>query len=182
MSHYVYFPSDIANFFLLEDITREEEWRVFSKILSEESEYIGTYHREHPEDYWREIRLELSRDHTDRDKLVGLFRGVDDSIEKAFPSDDLVSSRIAEEFKALRLYLLFGKEGEKRPFVKMKLRTLLRIFGYKRRTRYFVKEAQEIKEELGIETYLKGNKKCDFGEITINDMFIFRVKSDKKHG
>lgn len=86
-------------------------------------------------------------------------------------------------FKSMRLRILYRND---RGYERMKLRTLLSAYGYKRRSSYIVRYIKDCLLFYHIQTYLRGNVDCDVEEISLDDMLIFRViddsfaKKDKK--
>lgn len=75
-------------------------------------------------------------------------------------------------FKELRLRILYiNRKG----FAKMKLRTLLSEFGYKRRSPNVIGYIYDCFLFYHIETTLKGNVPCSIDTIDIDDMVIFRT-------
>ncbi|MBQ9487156.1 MAG: hypothetical protein IJU91_05065 [Selenomonadaceae bacterium] len=74
-------------------------------------------------------------------------------------------------FKSLRIKLLYI--GEKK-YVRMKLRTLLSVYGYKRRSKEFIFYLKDCLKFYHIQTSLRG-KICDVAEINLDDMITFRV-------
>lgn len=76
-------------------------------------------------------------------------------------------------FKNLRIRILFiSKNG----FVRMKLRTLMAAYGYKRRSREFVRFVKDRLHFYHIQTALLGNNICDVETMdNLDDMITFRV-------
>lgn len=76
-------------------------------------------------------------------------------------------------FKNLRIRILFfSKNG----FVRMKLRTLMAAYGYKRRSREFIRFVKERLNFYHIQTALLGNNVCDVETMeSLDDMITFRV-------
>ncbi len=75
-------------------------------------------------------------------------------------------------FKKMRLQLLFLGSQD---FLRMKLRTLLRAYGYKRRSE---KLLQYLKDSLlfyHIETFVRGRVECSISEIGLDEMITFRI-------
>lgn len=75
-------------------------------------------------------------------------------------------------FKTLRLRILFLDSQD---FVRMKLRTLLHAYGYKRRSsnlNYYLKKCLHF---YHIETFVRGGTECDIETINLDDMITFRV-------
>ena len=75
-------------------------------------------------------------------------------------------------FKMKRLQIIYLN---KQDYVRMKLRTLLKTYGYKRRTQEFLKYFRECMMFYHMQIYLCGNEKCDIGEIGLDDMITIRV-------
>ena len=73
-------------------------------------------------------------------------------------------------FKTLRVKILHI--GEKK-YSRMKLRTLLSEYGYKRRSKEFLSYIKKCLEFYKIQTSLRG-KICDVSEINLDDMITFR--------
>lgn len=75
-------------------------------------------------------------------------------------------------FKMKRLQILY-LEGQ--DYVRMKLRTLLKVYGYKRRTQELLRYFRECLMFYHMQTYLRGREECDIGEIGLDEMIIIRV-------
>lgn len=75
-------------------------------------------------------------------------------------------------FKVLRLRILYINEKR---YVKMKLRSLLREYGYKRRSVSFMQYIRDRLIFYHIQTYLKGGIICNICDINIDETIIFRA-------
>lgn len=75
-------------------------------------------------------------------------------------------------FKLRRLQILY-MDGQ--DYIRMKLRTLLRAFGYVRRTERLLKYLRECLMFYHMQTYLCGKEECDIGEIGLDEMITIRV-------
>lgn len=75
-------------------------------------------------------------------------------------------------FKTLRLRILYF---ENRGYVTMKFRTVLRKYGYKRRSGKILMYFKRCLVFYHIQTYLCNNVECDIEEIDLDDRIIFRV-------
>jgi hypothetical protein len=75
-------------------------------------------------------------------------------------------------FKVLRLRILFVGSQD---YVRMRLRTLLTAYGYKRRTKGLMDYLRECMYFYHIQPYTKGNVECDIREINLDEMITFRV-------
>lgn len=75
-------------------------------------------------------------------------------------------------FKSMRLRILYLN---KRGYERMKLRTLLSAYGYKRRSPSIIRYIKDCLLFYHIQTCLRGNAVCDIEEISLDDMITFRV-------
>ena len=75
-------------------------------------------------------------------------------------------------FMLLRLRILY-LEGKN--YVRMKLRTLLKHYGYKRRSDAIILHIKDCMMFYHIQPYLKGEEECDIRKIDLDDMIMFRI-------
>lgn len=75
-------------------------------------------------------------------------------------------------FKQTRIRILYGYRKD---YVKIKLRTLLKEYGYKRRSQNLILHIQECMEVYGLEATLRGGVPCNVAEVGIDAMLTFRV-------
>jgi len=75
-------------------------------------------------------------------------------------------------FKLIKLQLLYSGIS----YRKIKLKNLLRDFGYKRRTPELVTNINNVLYTLGLRTYLKGYEPCSIADVSIHDMIIIRLE------
>lgn len=80
---------------------------------------------------------------------------------------------IESYFKVIKLRLTYtpGKAD-----CRIKLRTLIGSFGYKRRTAALVDRINRTVNLLGLETFLFARVECDISEVTLDRFIIFRLK------
>jgi hypothetical protein len=78
---------------------------------------------------------------------------------------------IEEYFKIIKLELAYGKGKDYR---KIKLRRLLKVFGYKRRSVQLVDNIRRVLGALKLKTYLRDYVPCDIAKIGIDDMVMIR--------
>lgn len=77
--------------------------------------------------------------------------------------------------KRMRIVILYhGKQN----YVRVKLKTLLRAYGYQRRSAKLMTFLKQGMERYGLVSFLRGNQRCDIEEIRLDDMISFRVKSN----
>lgn len=75
-------------------------------------------------------------------------------------------------FKSLRIKILFlGPQN----YARIKLRTLLKQYGYQRRSQKLLQYISECIHFYHIQPYVRGGVICDIGTISIDEMITFRV-------
>ena len=77
-------------------------------------------------------------------------------------------------FKVIKLRLVYNEECE---FVRIKLRTVLKEFCYKRRSDKLMSEIQLILDTLELDTFLKGYVGCELKEIDLDDFVMIRLQN-----
>ena len=75
-------------------------------------------------------------------------------------------------FMNMRLRILYTDEKD---YIRMKLRTLLRHYGYKRRSDAIVAHMERCMDFYHIRPYLQGFEKCSIKDISLDDMITFRL-------
>lgn len=63
-------------------------------------------------------------------------------------------------------------------YVKIKLRTLLKQLGYKRRSDKLVAELNEMFQQLGLMVYKKGGILGDLSELALDEFMTIRLRSE----
>lgn len=79
---------------------------------------------------------------------------------------------IESYFKIIKLEFMYVP---KKDYSKIKLRRLLKMFGYKRRSAQLVDSIKRTLGALKLKTYLRGYVPCDIAEIGIDDMVMIRL-------
>lgn len=77
-------------------------------------------------------------------------------------------------FKQARIRILYGYRKD---YVKIKLRTLLKEYGYKRRSQNLILHMEQCINTYRLEPTLRGGIPCNIAEVDIDAMLIFRVKT-----
>ena len=62
----------------------------------------------------------------------------------------------------------------------IKLRTLLKQYGYRRRSAKLLEHLEQCMVFYQLQPYLRGGIPCKLSEISIDEMVVFRL-SDEKH-
>ena len=75
-------------------------------------------------------------------------------------------------FMNMRLQIRFTGTQD---YVRKKLRTVLRAYGYQRRTAALVNHMRDCMMFYHIQPFLSGERKCDIRDIQLDDMITFRL-------
>ncbi|MCL2120893.1 MAG: hypothetical protein FWH28_01410 [Clostridiales bacterium] len=171
---YLYTPYDIAVYFIVSDFNQSYERVVLNSIWENEANLLQAKYRTDKILFKRDVYYELS-------KFDGSLDGIDElnllmsDTDHALSLDGTINEQgiIESYFKIMKLELTYVPNREYR---KIKLRTLLKCFGYKRRSPQLVENIQRSLETLRLETYLKGYVPCNIAEIDIDDIVMIRLK------
>lgn len=176
MNNLYYKPIDIAAIICSFDVGCKRENEIINYIFDSEerfisAEYIGnkkkfildTY-------YWMNYFYNKSTIDSEFPTVHRDLSGVDQN----FSHDDYVSdySNLDLYFKSVRLRILLNGKND---YVRIKLRTLLKCYGYKRRSERLVNHITSCMNFYGIKSYIRGGIECDFENINIDDMVTFRL-------
>ncbi len=75
-------------------------------------------------------------------------------------------------FKSVRIRILYGQGN---PYVRIKLRSLLTQYGYKRRSRLLIQHINRCMLFYHLEATLRGGIACDIETTDLDKMLTFRV-------
>lgn len=75
-------------------------------------------------------------------------------------------------FKSIRIRILYGSGND---YVRIKLRTLLKQYGYKRRSQLLIQHINSCMLFYHLEATLRGGVPCSFEEADLDQMLTFRV-------
>lgn len=174
MSKYLYTPYDIALFFKWADFTRSDEVSVRNCIWEDGN--IAAKYRFNMKLFIRDIERCLEQmDNANYFNEAGSINNVLSDIGSNFTIENVIDEEatIDSFFRIIKLKISYC-EGIS--YVRIKIRTLLREFNYKRRHPVFVEKLKKSMKALGLVTYLRGLELCDIGEVNIDDMIIIRLK------
>lgn len=75
-------------------------------------------------------------------------------------------------FKSIRIRILYGNE---KSYIKIKLRTLLKQYGYQRRSQQLIQHISRCMEFYHLKAFLRGGTACNIADVGLDHMIIFRV-------
>lgn len=176
MSKYLYTATDIGIYLNNVDLPHSEENKILEKIWNEKNEVLDFKFRKNKKFFCKSVRKEsekylLNANDNETDSINNILKDIGSS----FTIDTIFAEEYVIEafFKVIKLKLTYTEDINN---VKMKLRTLLSYFSYKRRSQQFVDNVKGTLRELGLVTYLKGYELCDVSMIKLDDMIMIRLK------
>ena len=173
-------PGNVASYILAEDLTRSRQLRDIKELYYNYNQEISEPWCSDYLLFKREVFDCIDKsDMTDRDiESINRLLNEAEEMDKAdLPEKSDVRNVFFDIIKVIKIQIMLSPKQYKR----YKLRTIIGKFGYKRRSPYLVDRLTYILNELDIELYIKGNKKCSLWSIDIDDMIIMRLKTDKNN-
>ena len=171
-----YTALDLADLLRLRDLGFKEEAALLDKIWAEEQAFLSPdlkkskrnflldvaywslYLREKP--YIDQEFPVIQRDAADCGACLN---------QEAFLSD---FSDLDLYFKEVRFRLRFFSDCG---YVRIKLRTLLKQYGYRRRSAKLLEHLEQCMVFYHLQPYLRGRIPCKLSEIPVDEMIIFRL-------
>ena len=93
--------------------------------------------------------------------------------EEAFLSD---FSDLDLYFKEVRFRLRFFSECN---YVRVKLRTLLKQYGYRRRSVKLLEHLKQCMAFYRLNPYLRGGVPCELSQVSVDEMVVFRLAEEE---
>ena len=177
MNELLYTAQDLAIILIGMDLDCRIESAVMDRIWNREKEFLAEPYRQDRRKftlevlYWRHYFSEKTT--LDRELPV-----VQKDLESGGHTVDLEEYRsdyfdLNLFFKSVRLRCLYGMGKE---YVRIKLRTLLVGYGYRRRSRQLVFHILRCMEFYHLKATLRGGADCDLSTCGLDQMLTFRVE------
>ncbi|MBU3176505.1 hypothetical protein KPL47_08975 [Clostridium estertheticum] len=176
MSKYLYTAIDIAIYFYSIDFKHSDKNKVMELLWEEKDTLLEVKYRKDKVFFFKSVNREMERYLLDSDdKETNAINKILEDIGSSFTINTLYFEQNVIEafFRVIKLKLTYTEDTNN---IKMKLRTLLRYFGYLRRSQQFVDNVKRTLRSLGLVTYLKGYELCDVSIIKLDDMMMIRLK------
>lgn len=154
---------DVAHFLVQADVKVSQERKIISMIYST----VKIAEKVSEQTFVDRVRLHFLETE-DYNEMISFFQGL--VVPYQFQEDE--EEMVLFYFKNLYLDLYFNENCSYR---KIKLRSLIRMFGYKRRSEQLVNTIEKTLKQLKIKTYLRGNEGCTISSASLNDMIIFKT-------
>lgn len=176
MSKYLYTPKDIAVFFDYSDFRKSDEKMVREDLWENRDSVLDPKYRKDKKKFINAISkymviLSLKEHKKELEEINTIFEELGSEYEMNLLEREEYYVEAFFRFIKLRLTYI-----ENCNFVRIKLRTLLRNFGYKRRSENIVNNIKRTMKALRLESYLRDYQPCDINEIDIDDTLIIRLK------
>lgn len=167
-----YTTDEIAIYIKCNDFKHSEEVSILNKIWNDGKEYWEEQYDYDRRKFFRNVYEKVySMDILNYEEEVKFINKILKENESEYILHNNKEEKTIESFlKIIKLNLMYTPRIDHK---KIKLRTLLKEFGYERRSAKFVDSVNRTLKNLGLETYLKKYKKCD---IKINDVIIIRLE------
>ena len=168
-SKYKYTPDDVALLLVSSDLRRSQEEIVIKSIFQNLNSDISAMHRNSYDKFRKLVRdkciyYETSEEELDDIHLIMKEAGC--SMKEEQP-DDLIE----RYFRLIKLQLMYTDIGFKR----LKLRTIINDFNYKRRSEQLTDSIKHTLNMLKLKIYLKDYVPCDISEIKLDQMIMIRL-------
>lgn len=172
---YKFIPKDIAGYFINADFTHTKQNEVLTDIFENHNNSVVFPYRNDFLLLKRTVDDLMIKYESDNETLDEVQVIMWEMGECGLMLDEGNYDRLGAYFKLIKLQLMYSGITCK----KIKLRTLLKDFGYKRRTADLVSRINRAFSALGLVTYLKKRKQCNIGQVKLDDMIIIRLCEDK---
>ena len=176
MNELLYDSQSLACFIIQNEIGTRASMEFIRKVFNEDNEFLHPLYRNHEKElfsdvlYWMDYLYDKVTIDSEFPAIARDFAGSGHTIVKESIISDF--SGFDMFFMSMRLNLRFF---DSRGYVRIKLRTLLKGYGYQKRSTKLVKYIRDCVTFYRIQSYLRGGEKCDISEIDIDDMITFRL-------
>lgn len=170
LTKYMLTPNDIAVYLFLANVSHKRENEILSDLFENHNQSIV---KEYRKDYLKLKQCVMN--------LLNIYELDDASYTEAeliLMETENASLYSYEEsdcfsayFKLIRLQLMYSGIT----YHKIKLRNLLRDFGYKKRSSALVNNIQKAIDNLNLETYLRGHVPCKICSADLDDVIVIRL-------
>lgn len=175
MEELLYDVTTLARIIIERDMSITKQQNFLNDIWEYEKEYLFPFHKFNKKQFLLDVMHEINY-WKNKDVYDNEIEAVNCDLEAIGSECQYTEENEYDDlwsyFMELRLRMIFLDNQD---FVRMKLRTLLRNHGYKRRTLKLNAYLKMCMYFYHIETYIRGGEHCDIEEIGLDDMITFRV-------
>ncbi len=176
MIEFYYNSYAIACYIVSQEMGTKSQMDFLEKLYNTDHEYLRPEYRIDKKDFFSDVLKQINY-LIDNEKLNKEFPAIKNDFiaaGRSLYSDVLMSDfqDVDQFFMLLRLHL---KYSDGKSYVRMKLRTLLKRYGYERRSELITSHIRDCMMFYHIQSYLKGEVECDIKEIDLDDMITFKI-------
>ena len=172
MAKYKYTPLDFYNFILLYDLKFSDQNHIIEDFFQFHNSELASAYRNNLALLRREINNIKICNTSVADELNEVAVILNELKVKYKFAPTKSDYLFADYFKMLKLQLLYS--GAK--YKKVKLRTILAKFGYKKRTEQVRKDLVNTIKNLGLHPYISNRVECEITKIPLDSIVIFRLQ------
>lgn len=172
---YKFTPPDIAIYLLLSDFPYKKRNEIIEDLFKNHNDSIVLPYRSDFLQLRSAVTDLIIRWDSDPETMNEAEMILQELNESAPSENGYEPDCFGTYFKIIKLKLMYSEV----PYRKIKLRTLLKDFGYKRRTPELIKSINNALNALELVPYLKGYNDCDLYNIKLDDMIMIRLGVDK---
>ena len=177
MIEFCYDPVSIAYFIDSRNLGTRSQMELLERIRSEDAAFLLPDYRDDKKRffsdtlYWVNYLVDKVTLDAEYPAIEKDFQQMGGEINrKGFLLSDYANVDLF--FMSMRLQIRFtGIQN----YVRKKMRTVLKAYGYKRRTAALMERMRDCMMFYHIQTYLSGERECDIREISLDDMITFRI-------
>ena len=173
---YYYDDLGVASIILSHGLGLREQMELLNRIYENDRELLEPEYQSNKSQFILDVLYWIDY-LPDKVNLEKEFPAVKKDLQSVGQSDTEIASMSDEYdvelfFLNVRLRILYLGSQD---FVRIKLRTLLARYGYKRRSSSLLKSLRKCLRAYGLKTYLRGGQECDIEEIKLDDMITIRM-------
>lgn len=172
MAKYKFTPLDFYNYILLYDLRFSEQNRIIEDFFQSHNSELASAYRNDLSLLRKEINnIKICNTAIDGEltEVAIILNELKVKYKFAPQKEDYL---FADYFKMVKLQLLYSGVT----FKKVKLRTLLTKFGYKKRTEQVRKDLVNAIKKLGLHPYLSKMAECEITKIPLDSIISFRLQ------
>lgn len=169
----LYTPFDVAVYFKTENLTINEEHSILESLWGRRNDLMEIGHIKEKIQFVSSVMIELYKlggitECAEEINIILREMGSKYRVNESEFERDVIESY----FKVIKLRLMYtpGKD-----YCRIKLRTLIGSFGYKRRTAALVEYINTTINSLGVKTFLRNWEQCNIGEISLDKTIVIRL-------
>ena len=167
-------PFEVAVFLKTENFPIKEEYRIIDAIWESRESFLSVQYCTNKKIFKKAVSHELN-------KLDGMLKDIAEinmilieiGSKHRIDGSTFEHDVVASYFKVIKLRLVFAPGRE---YCRVKLRTIISSFGYKRRSLELVSTMNQVIGSLGLKTYLRGRESCEIGSVLLDKVISIRLE------